>query len=156
MKRILLFTAIAVLFVLPVFAQKTASLTNADKAQIIRAILLESEFAERPDLPDEQKLIVYLSTENISQNLVPGKVGAVKILLKSPQQIEKEKKNWLDYRAFGKFARKGSTVIVRFNSYTRVSQTGEFDLMVQEFEYRKKAGKWELVSIGFPGMKLGA
>lgn len=154
MKRILLLKTIFALLVLPVLAQKTKSLTNADKAQIIQSILLDNRFEERLYLPDEDRLVVYLSTENISRNLVPGKIGEVKIFLKSPPEIEKGKKNWSDYCAFKKFKADGTSAFVSFHCYIRDSKATEFSLSVMEYEYRKADRKWKFISKERPDFKL--
>lgn len=155
MKRILLFTTIFALLVLPAFAQKTKTLTNADKAQIIQAILLDRRLDARYALPDEERLNVYLSTENISRNVVPGKIGETKILLKSPQEIEREKKNRREYFAFGKIETDGAKAVVSFYHYTKASNSEEFNRTVLIYEYRKTAGKWKFISRAHPGLKIG-
>lgn len=156
MKRILLLTTVLTLLVVPVFAQKTRTLTNADKAQVIRSILEDRRFDQRSALPDEERLNVYLSTENIARNLVPPKIGNAAILLKSPQEIEKEKNSLTSYCAFGKFEFKNSTVIVSFYNYWKNSAGDGFDRGVLEYEYRKVAGKWKFISRKHPGLRIGS
>ena len=156
MKRILALISIFVGLTLPVSAQKTKPATNADKARIIQSILLDRRFDERYALPDEVRLVVFLSTENIDRDLVSGKIGEAKILLKSPEEIEKEKKDWREYCAFGKFEIDGSTMNVSFYYYTKDSKNEGFDRVVLEYEYRKVAGKWKFISRKHPGLILGS
>jgi hypothetical protein len=155
MKRIFLFIITLALFVLPVFGQKNKALTNADKAQIIRSILLDRRFDTRYALPDEERLVVYLSTQNIGRNLVPSKIGETKILLKNPREIENEKKRLREYCAFGKFETNNSTVNVSFYYYTRNSIAEELNEVELQYEYRKSNGKWEFISRRHPGLQIG-
>src|SRR5687767_13541364 len=99
-------------------------------------------------------LVVYLSTENISRNLVPNKIGEAKILLKNPPEIEKGKKNWSGYCAFKKFKTDGTSAFVSFHCYIRDSKAEEFNLSVMEYEYRKADGKWEFISRKHPDFKI--
>lgn len=146
MKQFLLIPTVFVLLALPCFAQRAQSLSDADYAQIIKAILLDKRLNERTVLPKKERAVAYLSTENISQKLVPDKIKGVKIELKTPQQIEEEKKNWRNYLAFGKFGTNGSTVIVNTDYYYRDIDEKEFgDPASMEYEYRKIGLKWEMV-----------
>ena len=142
----LLLPIVFALLVLPCFAQKAQSLSDDDYIQVIKAILLDKRLDKRTVLPKKERTVAYLSAENLSRNLVPDKIDGVKIELKTPQQIKKEKKNWRNYIVFGKFETNGSTVIVNVDYYYRKIDEAEFGIPAgMEYEYRKLNGKWEMV-----------
>ena len=155
MKRILLLTIVLGLLAFPVFSQKTKTLTNADKAQIIRLILEDGRVYKRYLFRNEEGSAVNLSTENITRSLVPPKIGETSILLKSPQEIENEKTSLSNYCAFGKFEIKNSTVNVSFYYYTKDSSNKDFDQEVLEYEFLKVGKKWKFMSRKHPGLKVG-
>lgn len=147
MKQILLMPIVFALLALPCFAQQAQSLSDDDYTQIIKAILLDYRLDDRTILPKKERAVAYLSTENISQKLVPDKIKGVKIELKTPQQIKEEKKKWRNYLAFGKFETNGSTVVVNTDYYYRDIDEKEFgEPASMEYEYRKVGLKWEMVS----------
>ncbi|HEX8279707.1 MAG TPA: hypothetical protein VF540_13475 [Segetibacter sp.] len=145
MKQILLTPIVFALLILPCFAQQTQPLSDDDYAQVIKAILLDKRLNERTVLPKKERVVAYLSTENISQKLVPDKIKGVKIELKTPQQIKEEKKNWRNYLTFGKFETNGSTIIVNVDYYYREIDEQEFgEPASMEYEYHKVGSKWEM------------
>ena len=154
MKRILLLTTVLALLAFPVFAQKTKTLTNADKAQIIRLILEDGRVYAQYLFSDKKDSFVTLSTENIDRSLVPPKIGETAILLKSPQEIENEKKSLSFYCVFGKFEIKNSTVNVKFYYYTKDSSGEDFNRETLEYEYRKVGKNWKFVARKHPGLFL--
>jgi hypothetical protein len=145
MKNLLL-PIVFTLLVLPCFAQKAQSLSDDDYSQVIKAILLDYRLDKRTVLPKKERAVVYLSTENLKQNQVPDKINGVKIELKTPQQIKKEKKKWRNYIGFGKFETNGSTVIVNVDYYYRKIDEAEFGIPAGvEYEYRKVGQEWEFI-----------
>lgn len=150
MKRILLLITVLDLLVFPVFAQKTKMLTNADKAQIIQRILEDCKVYKGYLFKKDST--VTLSTENIDRSLVPPKIGETTILLKSPQEIENEKKSLNHYFAFGKFEIKNSTVNVSFYSFEKDSSDEDFNRETLVYEYQKVGKNWKFVSRKHPGL----
>jgi hypothetical protein len=148
--KYLLLPIVFALLVLPCFAQKAQSLSDDDYIQVIKAILLDFRLDKRTVLPEKERAILYLSTENLKRSLVPDKINGVKIELKTLQQIKKEKKNWRNYIAFGKFEVNSSTVIVKVDYYYRKIDEEEFGIPAGvEYEYRKVGQKWEFVQKKF-------
>ena len=101
---------------------------------------------------NKERSVVYLLSENIARNLVPAKFGKTALLLKSPQEIEKEKSSLDVYCAFGKFEIKKSKVKVNFYYYTKDSKNEGFNREVLIYEYQKVDGKWKFVSRWHPGL----
>jgi hypothetical protein len=155
MKGILLLTTVLILSVLPAFAQKTGTIKNADKTELIRLILEDARIYKGYLFSNKDRPVLYFSSENLTRDLVPTKIGETALLLKSPDEIEKEKSRLDVYCAFGKFEIKKSTAKVSFYYYTKDSKGEGFDREVLEYEYRKVSGKWKFVSRKHPGLFAG-
>lgn len=129
---------------------RAQSLSDNDYTQVIKAILLDLRIDKRTVLPEKERAVLYLSAENFKRNIVPAKINGVKIQLKTPQQIKREKKNWRNYIAFGKFEVNNSTVTVKVDYYYRKIDEPEFgEPAGVEYLYRKEGQNWEFVQKKF-------
>src|SRR4051812_25893594 len=117
MKRILLLWIFSALFLIPCLAQKSKSLTNLEKAQIIKEILMDTDFLHRGLRLDEKKNAINLSTKNIPLNLLPHKINGVKLQLFTPKEVEDKSKNGFGYYIFNEFNVDGSKLRVSFSNY---------------------------------------
>jgi predicted nuclease of predicted toxin-antitoxin system len=120
---------------------KDTQLKDKDKAQIIKSILLEIDFLNRGLRVGEKKDVVYLSTANISPQLVPEIPGASLALL-GPEEVEEKSKTGLGYYEFGEFKVKGSKVMVSFGHTWRSDRGRVISYQMTHYEYRKVSGMW--------------
>ena len=121
---------------------KDIELTDKDKAQILKSILLEIDFLNRGLRVGERKDVVYLSTANISPELVP-EIPGVNFTLLSPEEVEGKSKTGLGYYAFGEFKVKGSKVLVSFGYTWRNDRGRAISYQMTYYEYRKVSGNWK-------------
>jgi predicted nuclease of predicted toxin-antitoxin system len=120
---------------------KDIQLTDKDKAQIIESILLDTDFLNRGLRVGERKEVVYLSTENISPELVP-EVRGINFVLLSPEEVEEKSKTGLRFYAFGEFKVKGSKVLVSFGDTWRNDNWRAMSYRTTRYEYRRVSGRW--------------
>jgi hypothetical protein len=120
---------------------KDFRLTKNDKAQIIKSILFKADFLKRGLRVGEERDFVYLSTENVSPELVP-KLPGVRIILIDEVEIAKKLENGFGHYAFGEFVVKGSKVLVSFAAKWSNSHFGSSSYQITHYEYRRKSGKW--------------
>ncbi len=162
MKQILLLPIFLALFLIPCLAQKSKPLfvdakntkdiqiTNKDKAQIIKSILLEFDFLNRHlVLAGEKREVVYLSTENISPKFLP-KISGINFVLVNPQEIKEKANTLFGYYAFEEFKVEDSKVLVSFSNIykdTRIKCSGCAGSANSthgiRYEFRKVSGKWQ-------------
>jgi hypothetical protein len=148
MKRILLLLLLCVSFLIPCSAQKSKTLTNIEKAQIIKEILIDTvddNFLQRGLRLDEKKDVVNLSLKNIPRNLIPHKVKGVKFQLSTPEEVEEKSKTGFGYYVFEEFNVDGSKMRVSFNNYWRNTDARAFMSGSIDYYYRKISGKWKRV-----------
>jgi hypothetical protein len=136
MKKVFLLIFLLLVSLNQCFAQqKTTSLTNKDKAIIVKSILLKEDFLNRGLGVDETKEIVNLSLENITPEVVP-KIPGIKFVLFNQEQIKEKIKTSFRYYAFGRFGIKGSKVLVDFGNYFPSYSNGS------TYEFKRVKGKW--------------
>jgi hypothetical protein len=162
MKQIFLISIIFVLFPITSLSQnlnktvvdiknaKDIRITAEDKAQIVRFILLEDVFLNKHLRRQEKKEAVYLSTEEMSIQVLP-KVSGISFVLVSPQEIEEKVKNGFGYFAFQKFRVEGRKVLISF-SYIYCDTGYKFRYPGSSgspnstngirYEFQKVKGKW--------------
>lgn len=121
---------------------KDIQLTDKDKAQIIKTILLEIDFLRRGLRVGERKDVVYLSTENISAALVP-EIHGINLVLVNPEEVEEKAKNGFAYYAFGEFKVKGSKVLISFGETWRNDRARALSYRTTNYEYRMMSGRWK-------------
>jgi competence protein ComGC len=63
MKGILLLTTVLILSVLPAFAQKTGTIKNADKTELIRLILEDARIYKGYLFSNKDRPVLYFSSE---------------------------------------------------------------------------------------------
>ena len=137
-------------------AKQSESLSDGDKAQIIRQMLepllspTKGEEANQSilDLEDLRRTKggVVLSTKNIKPHLVL-KIPGVKLLLRKPGAIQKKADSEGDflYLVFNRFEIKGSKLIVTLTSNwakSRTSKEGYLSGGSMTYEFKKSSGKW--------------
>ncbi len=149
MKRVFLLAIILTLSLMPCLAQKSESLLSKDKAQIVKAVLLDNYLLPKPTLLGERKELVYLSTENIPSKFTPNIYGISFILL-SPKQIKEKANTIFKYYAFGEFKDDGSKVSVSFSRIyqdTRIPCSGcagsASSTKGIRYEFRKINQQWQ-------------
>jgi hypothetical protein len=130
-------------------ASETNSVSDSDKAEIIRLVLEDA--LVKKEIPDynlltEGKENIILSTQNIRSNWVPSLPG-YKLILMSPAEIQKKADFEGDFLhlSFVVFKVKGSCVAVTLaNSWAVGKHSGMGYLSGGGFtyEYRKQSGKW--------------
>ena len=120
--------------------ERTIQLTQRDKTQIIKSVLLWQDFLDRGLRIGEVRGIVYLSTENIAPELVP-RIRDVRFMLLSPDEQSNWPQSGISLFEFSDFVIKGSKVTLSLidtwfiksnrHSYVRIT-----------YEFRKSSGKW--------------
>src|SRR5215470_14504021 len=95
----------------PVQAMAEIQLTQKDKAQIIRDILIKKDLLERGLRITEVRGVIYLSLENISPELVP-KIPNIQINLLDPNDREKWPKQGFTIFRFSKMEEQGTGIKV--------------------------------------------
>ena len=120
---------------------KGIQLTDKDKAQIIKSILVEIDFLNRGLRVGERKEVVYLSTENISPELVL-EIRGVNLVLVNPKEVEERAETGFSYYAFGEFKVKGPKVLVSFGDAWRNDRARAASYRTTHYEYRKVSGRW--------------
>jgi hypothetical protein len=145
MKSTVATTLLLLLFVSnTIEASRRRSLSESDKVQIMWSILLNKHFLG----DNEMQKSVCLSTENIPPKLLqalPRRKG-VEFKLVTRAEIEQLGKCSSDFWSFGRFRRKGESVLIVF---TNGMQHGGFSSDHGfDYEYRKIRGVWKLVKTG--------
>jgi hypothetical protein len=143
MKRILLLIFLFVLFINPGFAQKKIKpLKDEDKVEIVKTILLETDFLCGYLHYGEKKWDVFLSTENIISTQIP-KITGINLILISKEELEIKRKTDFCFYSFSDFKIKGSKVLVSFGrtwfSTSKWGIRGESS----NYEFKKVKGKWK-------------
>ena len=148
---VLILTAGVLLASVNVCNAKDIQLIDKDKAQIVKSILLDIDFLSRGLRIGETKDVVYLSTENISPELMP-EIRGVHFILVNPEEVEEKSKNGFGYYAFTDFKVRGSKVLVSFGDTWRNDRGGAVSYRTTHYEFRKMSGRWRRkevsVSIG--------
>jgi hypothetical protein len=123
-------------------------LSEGDKAEILRSILLRTNFLGE----GERSRTVYLSTEHIPAPLlkVMPAVDGVKFVLMTPAEIEEKAKTGFVYYSFSDFEVKGGAVRVSFFKAREVSAAGFMSYAGLRYEYRKVKGKWKGKIYSYP------
>ncbi len=116
------------------------SLSESDRIEIIRSILLRTEFLGE----GEQSKTVYLSTAHIPPRLLkemPVVVG-VKFVPMTPDEISERAKTGLEYYSFSDFEVTRHAAQISFYKEYLVSSTGFASASGARYEYRRERGRW--------------
>jgi hypothetical protein len=142
MKRIILSAFLVVLLLIPSLAQKPNSLTDNDKAQVVKIILENYNFIkDSADWENKKINSIYLFAENISREKVPS-IKGIKFVFVTRKEIEELDKTVPDYYEFGEFQVKGKSIRISFSRLYLHPVNG--DGTVTWYECRKVAGKWKV------------
>jgi hypothetical protein len=142
MRKVFLLFSLLVITQIPSFAQQRfGSLTNKDKAFIIKSILLEKDLLNRDLTVDEIKDVVNISSQNISPELLP-KIKGISFVLHSRKQIKEKTKTGFLYYAFSSFKIKGSKVLIDFGHYFENIEGRAFYSGGLTYEFKKVNGRW--------------
>ena len=116
------------------------SLSESDKVQIVRSILLRTKFLGE----GEQSKTVYLSTKHIPVQLLKEMpaVEGVTFVLMTPAEVAEKAEKGFEYYAFSDFRVRGRAVRISFVEYYVVGATGFQSDAGREYEYRKVRGEW--------------
>ena len=117
---------------------KDVQLTDGDKAAIVRDILMNANLLERGLRLGEVKGEIYLSTENISPQIVP-KLSGVKFISLDPKGKDDWPKAGYSLFEFSDFKVRGSKVVVSLTDSWSYDP-GQYRKVT--YEYRKASGKW--------------
>jgi hypothetical protein len=148
MRKIFLLFFLLVIFLIPSSAQQgLSSLTDKDKAFIIKSILLQKDFLNRGLIAGENREFVNLSLENIAPELLP-KIRGINFVLFNREQIEEKIKTGFMYYAFGHFKITDGKVLIDFGHYFEnikyeASYSGGLI-----YECQKIRSKWKCVATG--------
>ncbi len=160
MKQILILKILLALFIIPCLGQKAnpnfvdaknreaIQITNQDKTQIVKSILLDFDYFNNPFRIDDRE-VIHLSTKNIPSNFV-SKFFRITFVLLNPQEIEEKVKTGFRYYAFEEFKVVGSRVLISFSHIyrdsgfqTRWGSAGSPNSTNGIlYEYRKFSGNW--------------
>ncbi len=147
MQRLIIVIIFSLTLVITCNAQKSKTLPDVEKIQIIKEILSNTDFS-RDLVESENRKIVYLSMENISAELLP-QLPPINFILLSEEEIEAKTKSGFGYHAFGEFKTKGSKVLVNFTYRWENSSFGTLSYNGTRYEFRKIKGRWKSKRIGF-------
>jgi len=120
-------------------AQSVSKISDSDKSKIIKSILSE-------EFPIKDADTICISTENIPKALIEQfpKIDGMKFILAAPENIREESGCGVENYFFGKFERKGSSILVYFGrNYSDMSSAA------RRYSYRKVKGKWRGKIAGF-------
>jgi hypothetical protein len=120
--------------------ERTIQLTQRDKAEIIKSILLWQDFLNRGLRIGEVRGIVYLSTENIAPEMVP-KIRDVRFMLLSPDEQSHWPQWGISLFEFSDFGVKGSKVTLSLTD-TWFIKSNRHSYVRITYEFRKPFGKW--------------
>lgn len=155
--RVILVLLLIVMLIVPqaAYSRCVISLTDSDKAQIIGSMLRQMLSISKEDrtrvilVPQKQSASIcqnqeieqveYISTDNISESLLP-KLPYIRFVLLRPDEIEKKRRIGISYLRFDKFEVKGSKVEVRLSNAQIRGRFASSSGMI--YYYRKRNGKW--------------
>jgi hypothetical protein len=120
--------------------RRNIELTDRDKAQILKSILLSQDLLDRGLRLGEVRGIIYLSTDNIAPELVP-RIRDIRFMLLSPNNESRWPQSGISLFEFSAFAVNGSKVTVSL-TVTWFSRSNRHSYVRTTYEFRKSAGKW--------------